>query len=284
MLEKETFADGVTRIEKSNGKGYLWYEPDNPVDINTFQDELDSCVSPRFSEFPEILSIAAVESSVLLEGAPGAGKSNICQDIELCSRYIGAPVLKISMHINAGTPRHAQETLDLLRAYRELANDTAQRFFILDNVDYAGYGGYSKCSRTRTNAMQYAEAVLPKITDTVADTGIIAIGTAHDDVWRESKWKWDDPAIDRPAKDLIDVYREKYVFKGDMNEASIVELLTQRDVDSVKAVEIAKSLGEAGLLSFFYGNHIQPDLYLDNPKQAIKDVHAGRKQRYKGAK
>lgn len=281
MLEKEPFANGITQEHKTNGKGYVQFEPFEAVAVDEFQDELDRCISPRFTEFRDVFSLSIDEGSVLLEGAPGAGKSNICQDLERCSRLIGVPILKISMHINAGTTRHTDETVALIDSYRHSASPDKRRIFILDNVDYGGYKG---SSRTRKNAMEYAEAVLPHLTEAVDDDKLVAIGTAHDEDWRSAKWTWNDPAINRPARELLEAYRSRYDFQGSMSEEAIQELLVHREVQPDRASSIAQSLGQAGLLKFFYGNHIDPDVYDDDPAGAIKRVQEGRLKRYTNAK
>ncbi len=281
MLEQEPFFEGMMVEEKYNGKGYLQYEPLNPVTVDEFRDELDNCVSPRFIEFRDVLNTGIDEGSVLLEGAPGAGKSNICQDLERCSRFIGLPILKISMHINAGTTRHTEETINLVDSYRRLSNAAGRRIFILDNVDYGGYKG---SSRTRKNAIEYAEAVLPHLVEAVDDVNLIAIGAAHDEDWRTAKWTWRDPAIDRPARELIEAYRSRYDFQGYMSEESVQELLLHREAHPDQAMSIARSLGKAGLLQFFYANHINPEVYAKDPSEAIARVQTGRQKRYTNAK
>lgn len=262
--------------DKRNGYGYLLFEPDMPVSPSANGDTISGCVSQRFLEMPRIMQKALDTGSVLLEGKPGAGKSNILQDFERCSRFVGTPVLKISVHINAGTTRTIEETVHLLENYQERFRDIGS-VLLVDNVDYGGYKGKK---RTRKNALQYAEAVLPVLTKAVEDTGITAIGTAHDELWRQNKWEWSDPLINKSGRDLLEAFSSRYEFAGDMSEHSLRELLEHRSGSANKAEEITSRLGELGLLSFYYGNHIDPDEFLKDERSALNAVEEGRKKRY----
>jgi len=262
--------------DKRNGRGFVQFTPDKPVDVASVSEKLSTCVEPRFSEFRAILSRAIEHSSVLLEGAPGSGKSNVMQDMERCSRSIGIPFLRIAMHINAGTTRTVDETIDRVSRFRAYTQEH-RSFFFLDNVDYGGYRG---SSRTRNNANSYAEAVLPVLADTVSDPRVVTVGTAHDELWRIGKWLWKDPEIDTPSTELIQSFNARYPFDGHMPEPAIVELLQYRGLEVHRANRIARSLGSVGLSKFFIGNHIDAELYESDASEAIRVVDTGRAERY----
>ncbi len=275
-MESPYSQPGVVVEDKTNGNGYLAYSPSRPKTVAEFRADLDACVTPRFTEFGEILDLAIDNGSVLLEGEPGAGKSNICQDIERCGRQLGIPLLRITVHINAGTTRTTGNTLALIDRFRNMPAER-QGLFILDNVDYVGYRG---SSRTRRNAAEYAETIVPELIKTIDDDSTLAVGTAHDEQWRENKWQWNDPAIDQPASELMEAYRAKRRFLGQMSQQSIIELLEQRGVETGLAEVTAQELCLRGLQSFFYAFHIDTDMFSRDPEAAVATVKMGRALRH----
>lgn len=264
-------------IEKGNGKGYLYHEPLTDKENKDVLASLANDPEGRFSEIATIVGLAAVQGSVLLEGPPGAGKSNICHDIEARMIKIGAPLLRISMHINAGTLRHAEKTTELLNTYRTRENSGITRLFMLDNADYGGYRG---SSRTRNNAAEYAQCVIPELIKAVSDEKLTVLGTAHDEIWRQSKWTWGDSSIDAPARELLEAFNTRYEFMGAMPKEAVRKLLTQRGADDEVARHTAHFLAQAGLLNFFYANHVDYEQFMLDKAQALQSVKDGRDERY----
>jgi hypothetical protein len=268
--------EGVVLANKSNGQGFFQYTPNEPVSFTAAASELNGCVVPRFLEFGKILDLGLIDKSVLLEGAPGSGKSNICQDVERCCQKFGVPLLRFSVHINAGTTRHAEQTVALVEEFTRQGGDVPG-IFILDNADYVGYKG---TSRTRSNAAEYAGAVVPAFIRAIDESNVFSVGTSHDEVWRRNKWQWNDPAIDVPAQDLLDAYASKVSFHGGMQVEAVRELLEARNIGEETAEKILRFLGHKGLMMFHYANHLDPELFMSDPEVAIARVHAGRAERY----
>ncbi len=275
MVDRLT-PEGELVEDKRNGHGYVMFEPYTPTSPHANEATITGCVSQRFLEIPYVMQKALDAGSVLLEGSPGAGKSNILQDLERCSRLASTPLLRIALHINAGTTRTIEQSVTMLQQYQERFQDIGG-MLLLDNVDYGGYKG---SKRTRKNAFEYAEAVLPVLTDTVQSNHIVAIGTAHDDRWRESKWQWNDPLINSHASNLLEAFQSRHDFQGSMTEDSLRELLEHRSGNVDTAEKVTRKLGELGLLSFYYGNHVNPDEFISDPEAALNRVEVGRRERY----
>lgn len=270
------YTEGVVSEDRSNGSGYIRYEPIDPKTIDDVELNLRECVEPRFLEFSTILGKAVTNDSVLLEGAPGSGKSNICQDLVSCSQQFEMPFLRIALHINAGTLRKIDKTQQLLTEFRN-KRQRNEGFFILDNVDYVGYKGH----RTRAAAATYAEILVPQFIEIITENNhAVTIGTSHDERWRNNKWKWGDPAIDDPAEALLEAFHSRHKFTGDMSDEALIGLLESRGCDTALAQRTVKKLGESGNSHFFMAQHIDLDLMEANPSLAYQQVEEGREKRY----
>jgi hypothetical protein len=216
--------------------------------------------------------------SVLIYGAPGAGKSNVVYDIEQAAIASNVPMLRIAMHINAGSSRDSEETKTLLDRFREKSR-LHSGLFIVDNVDYAGYKGGG---RTRSATRHYNESILTELTATINDPSVYSIGTAHSDEWREHKWQWQDSTIDEPARNLLGSYTSNVEFEGDMALFAMRDFLLERVNSRQRAAHIAIKLQQLGLSKFFFANHIDPDLFTIDQNSAISQVKQGRQQRIRG--
>lgn len=269
-------SDGLHVEDRRNGRGYYIYEPLNPQHITHSLGSLDSCVNHRFVEMTAITEKIIRNQSVLLEGKPGAGKSNILKDVEKCATLANVPVFRLALHINAGTNRTIDNTLEIVDQQLSRHGDVG-RLVLLDNVDYGGYRG---STRRRKNAYEYAELILPKLADLIDDNSTYSIGTAHDSAWRERKWQWGDPLIDGMANNLLDAFNERYNFRGEMTAASVTELIASRCNDRVKAERVTTGLNELGLLKFHVANHVDVDVFLSDDETALLQVDQGRSERY----
>jgi hypothetical protein len=263
--------------DRSNGAGTLFFQPPEPNPPRDLQYTNTDNSSARFVNFYKIIEQSIIYKSLLLEGAPGSGKSNLCQDLEMAVLSSNVPLLRITLHINAGTLRKAVTTLKLLDTFEEQSKKNGG-MFILDNVDYPGYKG---SSRTRKSAAQYSEIIVPRLTQLVNSPFSTALGTCHDEQWRVNKWQWNDPVIDNPSKDLLKAYKVKLKFMGKMKSRGVTELLINKGIAEERAHNVTRKLGELGMLNFHVANHIDIDLFETNSKQAIKNIMEGRKERMK---
>jgi hypothetical protein len=266
---------GTAQIEgdKKNGKGTLLITPnDQHVGVRRLSNQLE-VHTPRFVELPDVVSGLDDGSSILLEGAPGAGKSNVCQDIEKVALLAGIPLLRVSVHINAGTMRHVEDNADIFERFLGMSGP---KLFVVDNADYPGYRGRS---RTHTSASAYTKTVVPLLIEVIQGDNVAALGTSHDERWRRNKWGWGDD-VETAAQELLESFEDRKTFSGQMTERSVAELMIQRGATSRQAETARAILSGRSVCSFYFANHVSIELLETDPESAINQVESGRRDRY----
>jgi hypothetical protein len=257
----------------ANGNGYWYTLPEHATPL--YEGLQGVAEYGTFSEIPGIIDEAQQSGAVLVQGAPGAGKSHLIREMQTGAVANGLPAFCLTVHINAGKASGLEVATEQLTAFREATADTGG-LVILDNVDYLGYKG---SSRRRNASATYAAGIEPVIADMIADPKTAVVATAHDDGWRAGRWKWADPAVDGPAQRVLEGFPSRVVFEGGMALVGLAHVMSSRQVplgDAARTIRQLKALGRA---DFFHANHIDPELFARDPQAAIDEVMAGRQER-----
>ncbi len=265
--------DGTFIRKEANGFGYELWLPDAPRSF----DDVESLSEQRgiFQEVGRITQTlqATQEGGLLIWGEPGVGKSHIRDDLVVrAALEQDVPYLSLTMHINGGHtegPKRAATAIRMLQS----ASDS-KKLIIFDNIDFIGYRGHR--SRTRTKASRYASEIEEVISGALADPNLAAVGTAHDPSWRAGRWTWDDPTIDEPAQRTLDAFTETMELSGDLTDFGMIETLYERGTNNL--VDVATLYARDGLKTFFYVNHLDPELYKESPERAIAEIRHRREE------
>lgn len=275
--------------DRTNGQGYWLFTPDTPGNLNELLESL-----PEESSFTEAGAIAQglkTCGSVLVEGAPGSGKSHLVRDLQVAAVVHNVPTFALSTHVNGGKRNGVENIHQPLERFMEYAQ-YAGGVVILDNVDYPGYKGNSGKARSRGAAAEYARTLQPIVKELIEHPQIAVLGTAHDDRWRHGKWTWHDQAIDGPATATLEAFSIRITFEGKMALVGLAHILRERNLkraedmpalDLGSAARIIRMLRANGMADFFHANHLNAHLFLEDPEAALREIDHGRDARYGNA-
>lgn len=272
----EFYANNEPFADRSNGNGY-WYFLGNP-ESNVADHLADVAGYGLFLEAPALLSNAQKYGSVLLEGAPGSGKTNIFREIQEASVAYDVSCFGLTMHVNSGKSSGIENVRSHLEAFRQHVAATGG-IVLFDNADYVGYKGHS---RRQNAAKRYAAEASGYLGEIIADPNLLVIGSAHDARWRMGHWTWGDPAIDQSAHQFIDSFASRLPFRGQVALVGLVEVMERRGVERAKAARVIRGLRLLQMADFFHANHVQPDRFLTDPVSAVAEIEAGRALRTQG--
>lgn len=273
----------------SSGNGYWYFLPEHAQGVATGLSGVAEYGT--FSEIPAIVEEAQTYGSTLVQGAAGSGKSHLVRELLTGCVVNDVPCFCLTMQVNASKPReglgNAQEQLT---DFREAVGDNGG-VVILDNIDFLGYKGHS---RRAGQSAEYAKGAQEMVAGLLEDPRMTVIGTAHDDIWRQGRWTWDNPDIDEPAKAVLDSFGSRLVFEGRMSLVGLAHILHQRNqvfqagevtdpgmraIDLGTAAKVIRVLRASGRANFFHAQHLDPHLFLSDPKAAIAKIEAGRTMR-----
>jgi hypothetical protein len=132
--------------------------------------------------------------------------------------------------------------------------------------------------------------MLAVVEELVQDPNLAVIGVAHDDRWRQSRWTWDDPSINGPARRTLEALGRQFTFEGRMSLVGLAHILRARNLAVSGHAENPITLGDAartvrqlhktGHADFFHANHLLIPLFLQDPEGALRQLHNGREERY----
>jgi hypothetical protein len=260
----------------ANGQGYWMFTPRAP---RSFGEQAGAMAEyGDFSELGGVISMAAESGSVLVKGAPGSGKSHLVRELQTSAVVHNVPTFCLTTHVNAGKRTGIENVREPLAQFAETIDEGGQGLIILDNVDFLGYKG---SSRRATPTAEYAEQARALFGELIDDPRFAVIGTAHDDAWREGRWTWDDPRIDVPAREALELFGSQAVFEGKMSLVGLAHILHGRGFNLGTAARTIRELRGQDRANFFHANHIDPDAYLADPQAAIAEIEAGRQARIK---
>jgi hypothetical protein len=272
--------DGEIQENRHNGYGYWMYSPAPAAPLDEALPEVAKFGD--FNEMPGIIDELIHSKKVLVNGAPGSGKSHLLRDLQTACVFNSIPTFVLAMHINSGKADGAANISPYLHDFTDRSRETGGGVVILDNVDIVGYKGRS---RQRSRAIEYAETIEPVIQGLLNDSSTTVLGTAHDDEWREGRWTWQDPAIDEPAAAILDGFSTRIVFDGRMALEGLAHLLWTRNAARVEgeptisigqAAKIIRQLHESRRANFFHARHLDAELFLRDPNAAIAAIEHGR--------
>jgi hypothetical protein len=266
--------------DKRNGYGYWSFMPQPAAPLNEALPELKAYGD--FTEIPDIIKELIDSRAVLVAGAPGSGKSHLLRDIQTGAVLNNIPTFALTMHVNAGNKKGVENIKPALGEFRDKTEYTGGGLVILDNVDYVGY--YSK-RRSHGRASAYAQPAETLVKDLISDPNLVVLATAHDDGWREGKWKWQDELIDGPAQSILEAFPSRLEFDGKMALMGLAHILRERniaraegepDISKGVAAHVMRLLHQSGRANFFHANHLQIDLFLKDPNAAIQKIEEAR--------
>jgi hypothetical protein len=256
--------------------------PDEPVTFGEGSGQLRDYGD--FTEIRPIVDELTQSLAVLVEGAPGSGKSHLIRDIQTGCLDSNIPALCLSMHVNAGSRQGAENAAEIVSEFRDKVGDNGG-LIILDNADFVGYKGHS---RSRSRAVEYAQAIHPLVKDILEDPKMAVLATVHDNAWREGRWKWADQQIDEPAQLILDAFPSRFTFEGKMSLVGLAHILqmrniaraeTDRPISLGQAAQVIRMLNRTGRANFFHANHLPVKMFLQNPDDAIAHIERGREER-----
>lgn len=272
--------------DRRNGYAYSRFLPTPAASLDESMPEL--AAFGDFTEFPEIIEELHKSGALLVNGAPGSGKSHLVRDALTGSVLYHLPIFTLTMHINAGKAGGLDNIREPLEDFREKAGDTGGGLIILDNLDIIAYRGKS---RPRERTRRYAEAALPLVAELVEDRDIAVLATAHDDAWREGRWTWDDDGINEAAQAVLDLFPASFEFEGKMALEGLAHILWsrmptgkvpeegRREGDTVdrpmsigQAAQVMEMLAGHGRADFFHARHLNIPLFLEDPEAAIAEI------------
>lgn len=282
--QQEAFQPNQIQEDKRNGYGTWMFLPGNASPLLDTLPKLSEYGD--FTEIPTIVSELGRTKSVLVEGAPGSGKSHLIRDIQTAAVINDLPTFCLTMHINGGHRQGVQNIEPLLEKFHEETGKSGG-LVILDNIDYMGYRGSGK--RGKTRATEFAQNIQPVIQGLLDNPKLAVLGTAHDAEWRRGQWTWDDPRIDEPAGKVLDGFASHFAFEGNVSLVGLAHLLRERNnhrlqegeplITIGQAARVIRELHRADKAKFFYANHLPVPLFLENPQVAINQIEAGRNAR-----
>lgn len=85
---------------KSNGYGYWMSLPPEPSSLEEISSEIAKFSD--YTEMPDIVSELVRSRTLLLEGAPGSGKSHLVRDLQTASVLYSLPAFCLALHVNSG--------------------------------------------------------------------------------------------------------------------------------------------------------------------------------------
>lgn len=272
--------DGEIQENKRNGFGYWMYLPAPAAPPSEALPEV-----ARYGDFTEMSDIikALTEShAVLVNGAPGSGKSHLVRDIQTACVLNSIPAFCLTMHINSGKKEGVGNITPYLDDFRDKVRDTGGGLLILDNIDIVGYKGKR---RPQGRTAEYAQAAEDLVKETLGDSSLFVVATAHDDEWREGRWTWNDAAIDEPAQAVLDAFPTRLTFEGSMILEGLANILWTRSAARAEgdppitigqAAQIMKKLQASKRANFFHANHLDVETFMRDPNAAIAEIEHGR--------
>lgn len=256
--------------DQRNGFAYWQFSPDKPEAIHEGLQGIAEYSG--FKDTAGILQQAEQFGSVLIEGAPGAGKSHLVRELQEGAFINNVPAFCLTMHINQGKPEGIQNIHAPFEAFRTVAAETGG-LVILDNVDMVGYKGKSKRGPA---VAKYAADTAAFVRDIAADPSLITIATGHDELWREGRWVWNRPDVDIPANEVLDSFGARAVFEGKMTLAGLAGVLHEKGHRFDVAAKGVRKMREQGVADFFHANHLDLDAYMADSTAAVTVIEEKR--------
>ncbi|HEV7455093.1 MAG TPA: AAA family ATPase [Candidatus Saccharimonadales bacterium] len=275
MISPELAGPAPVNITENlaNGNGYWYALPESPAPLAEGLEAVGQYGT--FNELSTIVDMGQANGSVLVQGAPGAGKSHLVRELQTGCVVNDVACFCLTVHVNGGKASGVEVMNEQLGTFREAVQGTGG-VVILDNVDYVGYRG---SSRTRSASRRYAEGLEATVADLAADPSIVTIATGHNEAWREGRWTWNDPAIDEPAARIMEQFDSQLVFEGGMSLVGLAHVMSARGFRLGQAARTIRALKYMDRANFFHANHVDPGVFEEDPVAAIAQIEAGRRER-----
>lgn len=240
-------------------------------------DEIAPDYQPWFYDWQQQVSGLSSFGSLVLGGAPGAGKSHITQDVYRGVYAEGSPVAMLSCHINSGSLVGRDFTETLLG---DLAT-TDGSLLVLDNLDFMVYTGGAKRRRSDKKVGDYAEFIDSSVRK-LRDVGCRVLTTVHSELWRQNHSAASQGIWDIYEQLVADLGGER-MFRGEIDIYNAVDILLRRGIAFNIARDISEALEDRGRLVFRQAHHINPETFIElGIDAAIKDVNDLRDKKIEG--
>lgn len=240
-------------------------------------DEVAGYYQPWFHNWQEQVSGLSTSGSLVLGGAPGAGKSHITQDAYAGAYAEGRPVVMLSCHVNSGSTVGREFTETLLA---DLATSEGP-LLVLDNLDFMVYTGGAKRRRSDKKTGEYAEFV-DRSVRRLRDVGCRVLTTVHSELWRQNHSAAPQGIWDIYEQLVVDLGGEK-IFRGEIDMYNAADILLRRGIPFNIARDIAEALEDHSRLVFRQAHHINPDTFIEEGiVAAIKEVNELRDRKIAG--
>lgn len=274
-----------------NNKDGYGYWMNTPEGAQSFKDALPQLRNyGQFTELPIVVDELYQHKNLMLVGEPGAGKTHLVRDLQLATLINKVPAFCLSLHINAGKARAIgiENILPQIQAFTKQSKEAGMGLMILENIDFLAYKGKS---RTLAGSLDYARRFKPILEEMVKDENIAVLGVAHDDLWREGRWTWQNEEINDIAQSVLSEFDNRLAFEGRMALEGLANVIFSRNMATTaedpgislgQATKLIQELDNIGQADFFHARHLDIDLFLNDPKAALDKINAGREARKHG--
>lgn len=257
-----------TYENKANGYGIKYHVSDKQA-ADTAE------IQSIFEEATNISETLFDQEAVLLEGNPGAGKTEILDSLFENYRSLNHDVFYLKVHINAGKSNGGDNLSSLFDDFNSLKNPNKKCIFLSDNCDFLGYKGH----RSRISAERYSQHFLSFLKNVIGRPDSLTLGTSHTEEWRTAHWSWENnSSIQKNAKETLEIFRKKIDFFGKISINSMEQELVNRGCDPDNSKKIARMLSEKNNLDHWHAKLFDFNLDFSN---ALEEIEKGREERLK---